>query len=83
MVNARLPPGRLPEDISIICPKILYHLPENFVSFARKFCIVCPKGKKVCRLPEAYCVICPKESLTRQNCAAYSQIVIFKDTLLL
>ena len=26
-------PGRLPEEISIICPKILYHLPENFVSW--------------------------------------------------
>ena len=29
----------------IICPKILYHLPEDFVSFARraKKCVVCPK----------------------------------------
>ena len=71
-----LPPGRLPEAICIICPKGLYLLPEEIVSFARWNCIVCPKGEKVCRLPEAYCVICPKESVSFawQNCAEYSQI---------
>ena len=60
MVNARLPPGRLPEAICIICQKGLYIclkglylLPKGIVSFARRDCSICPKGKKVCRLPEA------------------------------
>ena len=48
MVNARLPPGRLPEAICIICPK-------KSVSFARrKKSVSFAQGRKVCRLPEAW-----------------------------
>ena len=39
LLNARLPSGRLPEAICVICQKGLYLFPEGIVSFARsKLC---------------------------------------------
>ena len=52
MVVYHLPPGRLPEDISIICPKILYRLPEGqkSVSFARSILCHLPEGHLPARI---------------------------------
>ena len=88
LVNARLPSGRLPEAICIICPKRLYLLPEGIVSFARSILCRLPEARKsvsfarsiLCRLPEEICITCPIEFTDR---AEYCQIVIFKDTFLL